>query len=85
MVQIHLTLLEKILIYVFILLAIFIFVKLSNIQIFGHKVIKLKYRIIITIIFPLILVILLIFGLLVASIILAIVFVMFILSFFKKK
>ena len=81
----ELTLIERIFIYIFILIAIYIFVKTSKLEIFGKKIIKLKYRILLAVFFPLIILITIILSSFIAAIILTIIVLFLIYSFLRKK
>lgn len=78
----------KILFYIFVLIALFIYVKLSNIEINGVKLIKLKYRILLALFFPVLFVLFLLLSSVIIGIILTIIFIVLILiliSRFKNK
>ncbi|MFA5176184.1 MAG: hypothetical protein WC413_02915 [Candidatus Nanoarchaeia archaeon] len=60
---------QQILLYAFILISLFIFVKTSQIKVNGHNLISLKYRILLALFFPLVFVLLF----LLSSVILALV------------
>jgi len=53
---------QRIIAYIFLLLSLYIFIKTSRLQIGGIKIIKLRYRIILALFFPIILILGLIFG-----------------------
>ncbi len=81
-----LTIFERIVLYILILIAIYIFVKTSELKIRGIPVLKLKYRLLLALFFPLVLVI----GLLLSSFFIAIILVIFFIiflyiKFFKSK
>ncbi|MEK6937189.1 MAG: hypothetical protein AABW58_03910 [Nanoarchaeota archaeon] len=81
----ELTLIERILIYIFLLIAIYIFVKTSRIEIFGKKLINLKYRILLAVFFPIIILVAVILSSFIAALILIIILVFLIFSFLRKK
>ena len=69
-----------------VLIAIYIFVKISELEFNGQKILRLKYRILMALFFPVVLLI----GLLLSSFLIAIVlligFIVFLyLKFFRKK
>jgi len=81
-----LTLIQRIILYIVILIAIYIFVKTSQIKLNGRELISLKYRVLIALFFPLVIVI----GVILSSFILAIIiilgFIVFLyIKFFRKK
>jgi len=75
----------KVFIYAFILLMIYIFVKLTNLRFFGRPVLNIKWRIAIALLFPIVLVIGLLFGAVIFAIVLVILLVLYIGSLFGKK
>ena len=83
--MIEITLFQKVLIYTFVLIALFIFVTLSKIQLFGIKIIKLPYRVLISILFPLIFLILILIGAFIIAIILLALIIILIFSLFGKR
>jgi len=80
-----LSLTQKIIIYILLLIAIYIFVKTSEIEIFGKKLIKLKYRVVLAVFFPIFLLLALILSTFLAAAILLIIFLFFVFSFLRKK
>lgn len=73
----------KILFYIFILIALFIYVKLSQLQISGIKI-KLIYRILLALFFPLILILFLFLSSILIAIVLTILFIVLIWILFIK-
>jgi hypothetical protein len=76
---------QKIIIYILLLIAIYIFVKTSKIEILGKKLIKLRYLVILAIFFPVVLLLALILSSFLAAAVLIVVFLFFFYSFLKKK
>ncbi len=74
----------EIIFYVFILVALFIFVKVGEMEVNGKKVVSLKYRILIALIFPLLIVLFLFIGAFILFI-LAIVIVTFIVFYLFNR
>lgn len=75
----------KILIYALILAIIYIFVKLTNFNIFGKRILSLKWRVVIALLFPVILIIGLVFGAIIFGIILVIFLLFYLNSLFGRK
>lgn len=80
-----LTLTQRIIIYIVILIAIYIFVKTSELEIFGKKLIKLKYRILLAVFFPLVLLLAIVLSSFIAAVIMVIVIIFLIYSFLRNK
>lgn len=75
----------KILLYIFLIIAFLIFLKLSTIQINGRKMISLPIRVILALMFPLFLVLIIFFGSLLLLFILAIFLVALVFFFLGKS
>lgn len=78
----------RIIFYIFVLIALFIYVKTSQIEINDKKLIKLKYRILLALFFPLLFVLFLLIGSIIVGIILTILFIVgtwFLLSRLRYK
>ncbi|MBU0929591.1 MAG: hypothetical protein KJ623_00795 [Nanoarchaeota archaeon] len=74
---------ERILFYIFVLIALFIYVKISNIQINGKKI-KLVYRLSLALFFPIILLIGILIGSVIIGIILLVLFIIGIWILFSR-
>ena len=86
MVWEQLALWERAVIYLAILAALFVFVMLSKIKVFGRNLLSLRYRILIALLFPFLLALLFLFGaVLVGVIVLALVVIVLIGLLNKKK
>ena len=83
--MIEITLWQKIILYVLLLISLFIFVKTSQIKIFNRPLISLRTRILLALFFPLILIVAFFLGSLLIAIILSVIFISFLLSFFSRK
>ena len=83
--MIMITLFQRILIYIVLLIAIYIFVRTSQLEINRVKVLKLKYRILLSLFFPLILVIGLILSSFFIAIFLLILFIVFLYALSKHS
>ena len=79
-----LSIFERIALYILILIAIYIFVKTSELEFNGKKILKLKYRILLALFFPIILIIGLLLSSFIIAIALTIVFIIFLLPFLNK-
>ena len=80
------TIFERIVLYMVVLIAIYIFVKISEIEFNGVKILKLKYRILLALFFPLVIVIGFLLSSFLISLILVIGVIVFLyLKFFRKK
>lgn len=75
---------QRLILYAFILIALFIYVKLTQLEVNGIKLIKLRYRILISSFFPLIFIILFSIGSIILALALTVIFILFLLSLFKK-
>lgn len=74
--------------YLALLIAFFIFMKLSDFEINGRKIISLKYRILIALIFPILIILFILFGifiLLLVIFVLVVLGIIFLLNMFKIK
>jgi len=78
------TLLQRIVIYIVILAAIYIFVKISQLEFNGRKVISLKYRLLLSIFFPLVLIIILLLSSFLIALVIAIILAVFLYSLFYR-
>ena len=76
---------QKVVLYALLLVAIYIFVKSSQIKINNRPLIKLKHRIMLTLFFPLILLIAFFIGSILLGIVLLILFIGFMISFLKGR
>ena len=76
---------QKIVLYALLLVAIYIFVKSSQIKINNRPLIKLKHRIMLKLFFPLILLIAFFIGSILLGIVLLILFIGFMISFLKGR
>lgn len=81
----NLVLWQKLVLYAMVLIGIFIFVKTSQFKILGVPLIKLRYRIILALFFPMIFVILFIFGALLFALVLVVLLVLLLYSVFGKR
>ena len=75
---------QRIIVYAFILIALFIFVKTSQIEINGIKIIKLRYRVLLALFFPVILILIFLFSSILISLILTILFIILLVSLLFK-
>ncbi|MBS3163197.1 hypothetical protein J4427_00720 [Candidatus Woesearchaeota archaeon] len=66
----------RIVFYIFVLIALFIYVKVSQIRINGRSMIKLKYRILLALFFPLLFVLFLLIGSIIVGIALTVLFIL---------
>jgi hypothetical protein len=73
---------QKIALYGFILLGLFIYVKVTRLSIRGVPLIRLPYRIGIALLFPLLFVLMFVFGAFLLALVLVILLVVFLLSLF---
>ena len=76
---------QEILLWIIIFVDFYVFIKLSQLRIGKHPLIKLHHRILIAVIFPLIFVIAAVFGALLIAFILAVLFIIFLFSLFRRK
>ena len=83
--MVDLLLWQKIVLYALLLISIYIFVKTSQIKINNAPLIKLKYRILLALFFPIILGLAFIFGFILRSLILVVVFLGFLIPFSRRK
>lgn len=83
--MLELKLWQEILLWAIIFIDLFIFVKLSQLDINGFPLIKLHWRILIAVLFPLIFVIALMFSAVLVAIVLIILFILFLFFLFGKK
>ena len=81
----NLQLWQQLLIYGFILLAFYIYTKLSRISIGRYPLIPKRYRIIIALLFPFIFALMFFFGTILLSLLLAIIFIASIILLASKK
>lgn len=79
------TIFERIVLYILILIAIYIFVKTSELEINGKKIIGLEYRILLALFFPIVLIIGILLGSFIIAIILCIIFISILLGFLRKN
>ena len=79
-----LTIFERIVLYIIILIAIYIFVKTSELKFNGIKILRLKYRILLALFFPLVIVIGVILSSFITAIIISIIAIIMLFSFFRK-
>jgi len=66
----------RIVFYIFVFIALFIYVKVSQIRINGRSMIKLKYRILLALFFPLLFVLFLLIGSIIVGIALTVLFIL---------
>jgi len=76
---------QEILLWIVIAIDLFIFIKLSAIKINGISLVKLHWRILIALVFPLIFIFAFIFGAILIAIVLMVLFILFLFSLFGKK
>ena len=76
---------QRLLLYGFILIALFIYVKTSQLKVLGKPLIPLRWRILLALFFPLIFIVGLAFGALLIAAVLTIVFFLFLWLFYKVK
>ncbi len=76
---------QEILIWVVIFIDLYIYVKLSQIKINGINLIKLRYRLLIAVLFPLVFVLAFMFAGVILALALVVLFILFLLGFFRKK
>ena len=76
---------QEILLWIIIFIDLYIFIKLSQIKVGRFPLIKLHWRIIIAVIFPLIFVIAFVFGAVLVAFVLAALFIIFLFSLFSRK
>lgn len=76
---------EKIALYGFILLALFIYVLLSRLRFFGRTLVPVPYRIAIALLFPLLFVVFLLAGVFLLGILLILVVILLLLVLFGKR
>ncbi len=81
--MIELSLWQEIILYVIMLIDLFIFIKLSQVKIRGRSLVKLHWRILIALIFPLLFVLVLMFGAILLALALVLLFILFFIL--KKK
>ncbi|MFH1592004.1 MAG: hypothetical protein ABIB47_01410 [Candidatus Woesearchaeota archaeon] len=83
--MIELLLWQKIVFYLLLLISIFIFVKTSKLKINNVPIIKLRYRILLSLFFPIVLILALVIGSIMVGIIAAAIFILFLSSYFTRK
>ena len=66
----------RIVFYIFVLIALFIYVKVSQIKINGRNIIKLRYGILLALFFPLLFILFLLIGSIIVGIILTALFIL---------
>lgn len=85
MVWEQLDLWKKILLYGFVLIALFVYAKLSNLKVRNVPLVPLHYRIFLALFFPFILVLFFFFGAALLTFVLLIAFIIYILSLLQKR
>jgi len=82
--MLELSLWQRLLLYAFILIALFIFVKVSQIKINGLPLVKLRYRILLALFFPILFVIFFLLGSFIIAIILLVLLIILLVYLLRR-